>query len=158
MTDNPFPTSIRRRADDPRPLVERINAQLLERIEEAVEMSGLELMVELRKAEGQPAPETSSAPDRAEFRARGREMLEAITEAFRAELGPEDRAALAAAEARGADDQGRRLAGQVHLAKTLPDYWQRFEAHRAAHSKARLSAARRPGSWLGRLLGRLTGC
>jgi hypothetical protein len=84
-------------------------------------------------------------------------MLEAIAEAFRAELGPDDRAALAAAEARGSDQQSRRLAGQVHLAKTLPDYWQRFEAHRAAHCQGRLSAARRPGGWLQRLLGRRTG-
>jgi hypothetical protein len=157
MTDNPFPTSLRRRADDQRPLIDRINAQVLERIEEAVEMSALELMVALRKAEGQPAPETGNAADREEFHARGREMLEAIAEAFRVELGPDDRAALAAAEARGSDQQSRRLAGQVHLAKTLPDYWQRFEAHRAAHCQRRLSAARKPGGWLQRLLGRRTG-
>ena len=91
--------------------------------------------------------------DREEFGRRGREMLEAIAQAFRLELGADDRAALAAAEAGGADEQSRRLAGQVHLAKTLPDYWQRFEAHCAAHSQARLAAAANRGGWLGRLLG-----
>jgi hypothetical protein len=153
MPDNPFPTSLRRSPDDPRPLIERINAQILERIEEAMEMAGLQLMVELRKATGRPAPETTSAADREEFGRRGREMLEAIAEAFRLELGPDERVALAAAEARGADEQGRLLAGQVHLAKTLPDYWQRFETHRTAHTQMRLAGAGR-GGWLGRLLGR----
>jgi hypothetical protein len=153
MPDNPFPTSLRRSPGDPRPLIERINAQILERIEEAMEMAGLQLMVELRKAAGQPAPQTASVADREEFGRRGREMLEAIAEAFQLDLGPDERAALAAAEAQGVDEQSRRLAGQVHLAKTLPDYWQRFEAHCAAYSQTRLAAAASRGGWLGRLLG-----
>ena len=42
---------------DPRGLQERIDGQLQERIEEAVEMAGLELLVALRKKQRRPAPE-----------------------------------------------------------------------------------------------------
>ena len=53
--------------DDPRGLVERIEAQLRDRITEALDMAGLKLMVDLRQRQGRPAPETSSDADRREF-------------------------------------------------------------------------------------------
>jgi hypothetical protein len=70
MMDNPFRTTgLRHGADDPRGLRERIEAQLTERIDEAVEMAALHLLVELRKRHDRPAPEattvrivTSSSP------------------------------------------------------------------------------------------------
>lgn len=151
---NPFRTSLRRDPADPRPLLERINAQILERIEEAVEMAGLQLMVELRQIEGRRAPETTSTADRAEFEARGREVLAAIGASFREQLEAGARAALARAEAEGRDDRARLLAGQVHLARTLPDYWQRLEVHIVAHRSERLAEAARPRGWLRRMLGR----
>jgi hypothetical protein len=153
VVDNPFRTSLRRNPDDRRPLAERINAQLMERIEEAVELAGLQLMVELRRAEGRPAPESASAADREEFQVRTREVLEGIAQAFHAQLGSQERTALAGAEAAGGDRRRGRLAGQVYLAKTLPDYWQRFELHRTAYSESRLSRVRRPRSWFRRLVG-----
>jgi len=45
------------------------------------------------------------------------------------------------------------LAGQVLLARELPDYWQRFETHRAAYARACLQAPPPRGGWLSRLLG-----
>src|SRR5947209_2429307 len=55
--DNPFHTKgLRHGTNDPRGLLERIEAQLGERIEEAVEMTALELLVELRKRHQRPAP------------------------------------------------------------------------------------------------------
>jgi len=154
VPDNPFPTSLRRNRDDPRPLAERISAQILERIDEAVEMAGIHLLVELRKAEGRPPPQGASTADRQEFEARARELLQALRQAFDRELGPEERAALAAEEAAHTDERQRLLAAQVHLARTLPDYWQRLEAHRAAYVAARLAAATRSPSLFRRLLGR----
>src|SRR5712692_9856612 len=114
--DNPFHTKgLRHGANDPRGLLERIEAQLAERIEEAVEMSALELLVELSKRH--------------------------------------QRAALARAETSGGGERDRALRGQVFLAKQLPDYWQRFEGHRAAHATARLSAPLPPPGLLKRLFG-----
>jgi len=61
--------------------------------------------------------------------------------------------ALARAEAGGSGERDRALRGQVFLARQLPDYWQRFEAHRAAHATARLSAPPAPPGLLKRLFG-----
>ena len=127
VTDGPFPTSLRRNPDDPRPLIERIQAQLGERIEEAADIAELHL--------------------------RALELLAGVAAAFRVELAGESRSALAAAERTATDERARLLAAQVHLARTLPDYWQRFEAHRAAYCQARLSAPTAPRSWIQRILG-----
>ena len=62
---------------DARGLMERIQAQLRDRIEEAVEMAALKLMVDLRAAAGRPAPESTSAADRSEFEAGSRALLAA---------------------------------------------------------------------------------
>lgn len=153
VTDGPFPTSLRRNPDDPRPLIERINAQLGERIEEAADMAGLQLMLELRRVEGRPAPEDGNADDIAELHLRALELLAGVAAAFRVELAGESRSALAAAERTATDERAGLLAVQVHLARTLPDYWQRFEAHRAAYCQARLSAPTAPRSWIQRILG-----
>jgi hypothetical protein len=152
VTDGPFPTSLRRNPDDPRPLIERISAQLRERIEEAADMAGLGLMLDLRRVEGRPAPEDGNAADIAELHLRALELLTGVAAAFRAELAAESRSALAATERTATDERARLLAGQVHLARTLPDYWQRFEAHRTAYCQARLSAPTAPGSWIRRIL------
>ena len=75
--DNPFHTKgLRHGANDPRGLLERIEAQLGERIEEAVEMAALELLVELRKRHQRPPPASDSQADRAEFHALSVDLLE----------------------------------------------------------------------------------
>jgi hypothetical protein len=137
---------------DPRGLRERIQAQLRERIQEAVEMAGLELMVELRRRHGQPVPDTDSAADRAQFEQTARALLHHLRTAFDAELTAQQREALARAES-SAGEPEPLLAGQAFLASHLPDYWQRFETYRAAYAHAQLDAPATRGGWLGRLLG-----
>jgi hypothetical protein len=152
--DNPFHTKgLRHGSNDPRGLLERIDAQLGERIEEAVEMAALELLVELRKRHHGPAPVSDSQADRDEFHALTGDLLGYLREAFATEIPAERRAALARAETSGSGKRERALRGQVLLAKQLPDYWQRFEVHRAAHADARLSAPPPPPGFLKRLFG-----
>jgi sugar phosphate isomerase/epimerase len=139
--DNPFKiTGLRHGTDDPRGLLERIDAQLAERIEEAVEMAALHLLVELRKRHNQPAPETDSRADREEFQALAADLLAHLGRAFEAGLAAEHRASFERARAEGAEPRSRELRGQIFLARQLPDYWQRFEIHRAAHAEAQLAA------------------
>jgi hypothetical protein len=152
--DNPFHTKgLRHGTNDPRGLLERIEAQLGERIEEAVEMAALELLVELRKRHQRPAPASDSQADREEFQVLSADLLGYLRQAFTAEMPAERRAALARAEAGGSGERDRALRGQVFLARQLPDYWQRFEEHRAAHATARLSATPPPPGLLKRLFG-----
>jgi hypothetical protein len=152
--DNPFKTTgLRHGTDDPRGLIERIDAQLAERIEEAVEMAALHLLVELRKRHNRPPPETDSRADREEFQALAEDLLAYLGRAFEAELAAERRSGLERARADGADPRARELRGQIFLARQLPDYWQRLETYRAAHAEAHLAAPPPPTGFLKRLLG-----
>lgn len=153
MTERAFGGAFPHQHGDPRPLVARIEAQLRERLEEAVEMAGLTLMVEARQRFGRPAPETSSAADRKEFEETADALLTHLRQAFWGELTPEQRAGVDAAEAGASGRRQRLLAAQIFLARQLPDYWQRFESHAGAFSRSRLEgpAAAKSG-WLNRLL------
>ena len=145
MTDTPPAGAFAHQHHDPRGLGERIRAQLGERLEEAVEMAGLKLLVDLRARHGHPAPETSSETDRREFEALAVDLLAHLQSAFHAEL---ERAEVAHPSGRA-----RLLAGQVLLARRLPDYWQRFERYQTAYAGARLAAPASRSSRLGRLFG-----
>jgi len=116
-------------------------------------MAALKLLVELRQRHGQPAPETSSEADRKAFEQLATDLLTYVRNAISAELTREQRADLELVEAAQPESREALLLGQVSLARRLPDYWQRFEAHEAAHARARLEAPASRGSWLGRLLG-----
>jgi hypothetical protein len=137
---------------DARGLMERIQAQLRERIEEAVEMAALKLMVDLRAAAGRPAPESTSTADRAEFEAGSRALLAWLRDAYVAELAPDLRAGFEQAEATAGDEPVHLLSGQVWLARRLPDYWQRFEQYQVRYAAQRLADPGGPG-WLKRLFG-----
>ncbi|HEY7654205.1 MAG TPA: hypothetical protein VIG07_15400 [Methylomirabilota bacterium] len=152
MSEWPLRGAFPHQHGDARRLVERIEAQLRERIEEAVEMAALKLMVDLRAETGRPAPESTSAADRAEFQATTRALLARLREAFLAELPAELRPRFAEAEAAAADEPARLLAAQVFLARRLADYWPRFERYQRDDAERRLGEARRPG-WLKRLFG-----
>ncbi|HUO63530.1 MAG TPA: hypothetical protein VMT97_07495 [Terriglobales bacterium] len=150
--DNPFHTTgLRHGTGDPRGLRERIEAQLTERIDEAVEMAALHLLVELRKRHGRPAPESDNRDDRDEFNALAAHLLAYLGEAFAAELDTDQRRGLDQATAGNFDARERGLRGQVYLSRQLPDYWQRFETHRAAHAEARFSTPTRPDGLFRRL-------
>ncbi len=113
----PFNTSLRRGAGEPRDLAARIEAEVRERIGEAVDFVCLESLVESRQAGGLPAPAADSASDRAEFDQRVEVFLTRLREAMLPALDPEQRRSLAPA----GDRLEQLIATQVTLAKLLPD-------------------------------------
>lgn len=151
MTDSAFRGAFRHQHGDPQTLMERIDAQLRERVEEAVEMGALGILVETRKREGRPAPEEGSGRDREEFHTLAAMLLTHLDQAFSAALGDEARSGLDRARASDADPHAGRLAGQVYLAKRMPDYWQQFDEHRRAFGQLRASSPEPTSSWLRRL-------
>ncbi len=151
MAESPFRGAFPHQHQDPRDLRARIAAQLRERIEEALEMFALKLLVDRRALEGRPAPETSSAADRREFEQTATELLAHLRGAFEAELAADQRAALAEAERPAPDGRERLLAGQVWLARQLPDYWQRLERHVSTFPGVDRAAGHT--GWLGRIFG-----
>lgn len=117
-------------------------------------MAALKVMVDARARLGHPAPEQSNEADRREFQASAVALLVHLRKAFRAELGAAERAELDRAEAGHQTERERLLAGQVLLARTLPDYWQRFETHRAAYGESRLQSEPGRSGWRKRLFRR----
>ena len=115
---------------EPADLGARIEAQLRERIEEAVDFVCLDVLVAGRRAAGRPAPVADSASDRAEYQAGACAFLTHLAEAIAPALTPAQRERVQAAGGAGPDEAARLLAVQVALARALPDYWQRFEACR----------------------------
>ena len=108
----------------------RIDYEVRERLEEAIDFVCLDALVSARKALGLPAPAADSEADRAEYGAHVLAFLRRLDTHLAAGVaGAPRRAAEAAA---GSDEQARLLAGQLALAKGLPDYWQRFELMRAS--------------------------
>ena len=99
----------------------RIALEVRERLEEAIDFVCLEALVSARRASGRPAPVADSSADRAEYQAHVAAFLRLLW----AELRP-DPAHPAAGS--GNAENARLLDAQVMLARTLPDYWQRFEA------------------------------
>jgi len=139
-----FATSLRRDPDDPRGLLERIDAQVRERVEEALDFFLLDLLVQLRRARGRRAPVEGNSRDRREFEGLAREFLLALE----AECGPG-----ASPTPTAAPDLAALVGRQVGYARTQPDYWQRFDRAKERFRAARLEAAGRP-SLLRRLFGR----
>ena len=127
-----------------RDLLSLIDAELRDRLEEAVDHACLDAMVSARKAAGAPLPVADDARDREEFTASVRALLERLRDEIPA----------AADEAPQGSEEWRLLALQIGRAKALPDYWQRFDAVRQQFTTdyAKLRGARR--GVLGRLFGR----
>jgi len=154
-----FNTSLRRGPSEPRDLIARVDAEVRDRIGEAVDFVCLDALVQSRQARGLPAPAADSDRDRAEFDASVENFLARLGDEIAPALTPEQRRSFDAATSRAAGDRlARLLAAQVALAKLVPDYWQRFEIVRAAFAAeigepAAPSGRDRP-RWLDRLLGR----
>ena len=154
----PFNTALRRGTGEPHDLIARVDAEVRDRIGEAVDFVCLDSMVQSRRASGLPAPVAESTGDRAEFDGRVETFLTRLAVAMLASLAPEQRGSLTGAERTGGDRLDQLVTVQVGLAKLLPDYWQRFEQVRIAHAAETglpptASGGDRPG-WLDRLLGR----
>ena len=152
--DSLFGTSLRRDPSQPAALTDRIEAQLRERLEEAVDFVCLGALVERRRALGLPAPRADSASDRAEFTESVRAFLADLRAAIEPDLDEGQRRKVAAAEQAPGDEMHRLLGVHVALARALPDYWQRFEAARATFTAARAKSGRERAGLLGRLFGR----
>lgn len=154
----PFNTSLRRGAGEPRDLIARVDAEVRDRISEAVDFVCLDSMVDARTAAGSPAPEADSTSDRAEFDHRVEAFLTRLADAMVSTLDASQRQSLAATDPAGSDRPAHLLAVQVALAKLLPDYWQRFDQVRAVYA-AEPDAPPPPSGrdrprWLDRFLGR----
>jgi hypothetical protein len=154
VTQPPSPGAYPHQHHDPRGLIERIEAQLFERIAEAADMASLALMVELRRRRGRAAPDTSSDADRREFEQLAAGLLGHLHDALRAGLAGEQRDEMDRVENARQEPRQRLLAGQVFLARRLPDYWQRFELHQAVYAQRLIESAEPREGWIGRLFRR----
>lgn len=109
----------------------RIDYEVRERLEEAIDFVCLDALVSARKASGRPAPAADSGADRAEYGAHVLAFLKLLDAHLAADVADAPRRS--AETPSGSDEQARLLAGQLALAKSLPDYWQRFELMRARY-------------------------
>jgi hypothetical protein len=127
-----------------RDLLSLIDAELRDRLEEAVDHACLDAMVSARRAAGEPLPVADDARDREEFTASVRALLERLRDEIPA----------AADEAPQGSEEWRLLALQLGRAKALPDYWQRFDAVRQRFTTEYARSRGTRGRVLGRLFGR----
>ena len=144
-----------RHPDRSHDLATRIEFEVRERLEEAIDYVCLEALVRERRARGLPPPAAESQDDRRAYT----DNLLAFLRLLRRELSPTPggNEARKAAQPPG-DEQAALIAGQVALARSLPDYWQRFEIQAESFLAG---AATPPGAGSGGesrgLLGRLFG-
>jgi hypothetical protein len=109
----------------------RIDHEVRERLEEAIDFVCLDALVSARKARGLPAPASDNDADRAEYGAHVLAFLRLLDAHLAA--GTIDGPRHASEPPAAADEPTRLLGGQLELAKRLPDYWQRFELMRARY-------------------------
>ena len=128
-------------------LLARIDAGIRERIEEAVDDACLSALVQARAAAGAPAPLADNADDRAEFQHLVRDFLVRLRDDIPA------RSTRSGAGASSDADTAPLINAQVALAKEIPDYWQRFDAVRAAYVEELMASGRERPGLLRRLLG-----
>jgi hypothetical protein len=139
----------------PRDLQALIEMEMRERIREAADHVSLDVMVRRRQRGGLPAPSPDSATDREEFEAGVAAFLQHLVGALTASLPVEDRRRVDEAASRAGEERTTRLvAAHVVLARTLPDYWQRFDAVRQAYRGEEHASGGDRRGLLGRLFGR----
>ena len=108
-----------RHPDRSHDLAARIEFEVRERLEEAIDYVCLEALVRQRRARGLPPPAAESQDDRASYT----DNVLAFLRLLRQELTPGGGKAVPPL----GDEQATLITGQVSLARSLPDYWQRFE-------------------------------
>ena len=157
MTHPFFNTSFRRDPQQPRDLHARIDAQLVERIEDAVDLVCLDALVQARRASGLAAPAADSQTDRTEFTASVQAFLGRLEHELLRDLPEAEQQRLR--QAASVSTAPRELSIQVALARALPQYWQRFDEIREAYTAQYVAAGGppesrgKPRSALGRLFG-----
>ena len=137
-----------RHPDRSHDLSTRIEAEVRERLEEAIDFVCLEALVNARRAAGRPAPAADNDDDRAEYRAHVAAFLRLLDRELpgKVDARPEG--------PRGDDEEARMLAVQVAHARRVPDYWQQFEAISARYLAEPAPSGSERRSLLARLLGR----
>jgi hypothetical protein len=134
-------------------LATRIELEVRERLEDAIDHVCLQALVQRRRSTGDAAPEPDNPADRAEYEAHVLAFLRLLARDLTAGV---DRDTQRIAQAAGADarDESSRLVGhQVVLARRLPDYWQRFEVVSARYLDAPHASGGAGGGMLRRLFG-----
>jgi hypothetical protein len=126
----------------------RIELEVRERLEEAIDFICLEALVNTRRAAGRPAPAADNTDDRAEYQAHVGAFLRLLS----AELHGAEAARTRTAG--GADQEAQLLATQVALARTVPNYWQQFETLSARYLAEPSASGGERRSLLARLFGR----
>ena len=130
-------------------LATRIETGIQERIEEALDAACLDTLARLRQARQLPPPQADSAQDRAEYQSEVGQLLErldaqlaGVVQDVRPGAGPGETEPLA-----------RLMTAQIALARTLPDYWQRFDAVRLEYAAERVASGGESRGLLRRLFG-----
>jgi hypothetical protein len=131
----------------------RIEIEVRERIEEAVDYVCLDAVVRDRRARGLPPPAADNAADRRQYTEHVRAFLALLERELTADLDEERRGKLPGPAATG-DEAARLMGAQVALARLLPDYWQRFDAARARYLAETPASSSEGRGLLARLFGR----
>jgi hypothetical protein len=137
-----------RHADRSHDLGTRIEHEVRERLEEAVDFVCLEALVKTRRASGAPAPVADNVADRAEYQTHVSAFLHLLTDELRPAKNP-----ASPTPSSGATD-AQLLSRQVALARTLPDYWQQFETLSARYLAEPSASGGERRSLLARLFSR----
>ena len=114
----------------------RIEFEVRERLEEAVDYVCLDALVRARRARGLPPPAADNPDDRRAYTVNVLAFLELLRREIVGGLSAEDQRKVLNATPAGGDEQAQLVAVQVALARLLPDYWQRFDAVQARYLAA----------------------
>ena len=136
-------------------LARRIETEIRERLEEAVDAACLDILVRVREVRQLPPPRADSARDRAEYQSEVRRLLERLDKELAgiAQRGASATAPPEEAQHGETDDVPRLMAAQIALARTLPDYWQRFDAIRLEYAAERAASGGESRGLLRRIFG-----
>jgi hypothetical protein len=150
-----------RHPDRTHDLSTRIDMEVRERLEEAVDFVCLEALVQTRRQRGLPPPEADNHADRRDYQANVSAFLTLLQRELTTDLTAEQRERVRAATRTAVDGATQQFTAQVALARLLPDYWQRFDTVRARYLDAAGSESGGAGDASGRegrgLLARLFG-
>ena len=136
----------------PRDLLSLIDAELRDRLEEAIDHACLEAIVTARRAANAPLPKADDARDREEFTTTVRTLLERLRDEIPADA--DEAARVTSTTDAHAGEEWRLLAVQIARAKALPDYWQRFDAVRIRFTADYAASGGARRGVFGRLFGR----
>src|SRR5262245_50753879 len=122
-----------RHPDRTHDLSTRIDMEVRERLEEAVDFVCLEALVQARRQRGLPPPAADNTTDRRDYQTNVSAFLTLLQRELTTDLTADQRERLGAITAGPRGSESTLVNTQVALARLLPDYWQRFDAVRARY-------------------------